>query len=45
MDVRGKNGSNIHIQQKKSYQSDELFFMGFENAVKIRASVINESHN
>ena len=30
MDVQGKNGLDIRNQQEKSYQKDELFFMGFE---------------
>ena len=30
MDVQRKNGLNIRVQQEKTYQNDELFFLGFE---------------
>ena len=36
----GKNGLDIRIQQKKSYQIDEIFFSGFEEYLKMQASVI-----
>ena len=36
----GKNGLYIRIQQEKSYQNDELFFLGFEKVLKMQASVI-----
>ena len=36
----GKNGLHIRIQQEKSYQNDELFFLGFEKVLKMQASVI-----
>ena len=28
--MQGKNGLDIRNQQEKSFQSDELFFSGFE---------------
>ena len=34
LDVLRKNGLTIRIQQEKSYQSDELFFLGFEKVFK-----------
>jgi len=38
--VLGKNGLHIRIQQEKSYQKDELFFLGFEKVIKMQVSVI-----
>ena len=38
----GKNGLHIRIQQEKSYQKDELFFLGFEEVLKMQASVVNK---
>ena len=35
MDVLGKNGLHIRIQQEKSYQNDKLFYLGFEKVIKI----------
>ena len=40
LDVLGKNRLHIRIQQEKSYQNDELFFLGFEKFIKMQASVI-----
>ena len=40
LDVMGRNGLHICIQQEKSYQNGELFFLGFEKALKMQASVI-----
>ena len=37
----GKNGLHIRIQQEKSYQNDELLFLGFEKVLKMQASVID----
>ena len=37
----GKNGLHIRIQQDKSYQIVELFFLGFEKVLKMQASVCN----
>ena len=34
MDVLGKKGLSIRIQQEKNYQNDELFFLGFEKVWK-----------
>ena len=36
----GKNDLNICIVKEKSYQNDELFFMGIEMVLKLQASVI-----
>ena len=36
----GKNGFHIRIQQEKSYQNDELFFLGFEKVLKLQGSVV-----
>ena len=41
LDVLGKNGLHIRIQQEKSYQYNELFFLGFEKVLKMQASEIN----
>ena len=38
----GKNVLHIRIQQKKNYQNDELFLLGFENVLKMQVSVINK---
>ena len=38
--MRGKNGLDIRNQQEKTYQKDELFFMGFEKVEKMEASVM-----
>ena len=35
-----KNGLQKRIQQEKSYQNDEVFFLGFEKVLKVQASVI-----
>ena len=35
-----ENGLNIRTQREKSYQNDELFFLGFENVLKMQTSVI-----
>ena len=35
-----KKKLNIRIQQEESYQNDVLFFLCFENVLKIQASVI-----
>ena len=40
LDVLGKNGLYIRIQQEKSNEIDELFFMGFEKVLKMQASII-----
>ena len=40
MDVLGKIGLHIRIQQEKSYQKDEIFFLGSEKVLKMQASVI-----
>ena len=40
LDVPGKSGLHIRIQQEKGYQNDELFFLGFEKALKMQVSVI-----
>ena len=37
----GKNGFHIRIQHEKSYQNDEVFFLGFEKVLKVQASAIN----
>ena len=34
-----KNVLNIRIQQEKNYLNDEHFFLGFENVLKMQASV------
>ena len=36
----GKNGLHIRIQQEKGYQSDEIYFLGFQKNLKIQASAI-----
>ena len=36
----GKNGLHIRIQQVKSYQNDELYFLGVEKVLKMQASVM-----
>ena len=38
----GKNGLLIQIQQEKSYHNDELFYLGFENVLKMHASVMED---
>ena len=38
--MEGKNCLDIRNQQEKSYQNDELFFLGFEKVQKMQASVI-----
>ena len=38
--MQGKNGLDIRNQQEKSYQNDELLFLGFEKVKKMQASVI-----
>ena len=38
----GKSSFKNRIQQEKSYQSDELFFLGFEKVLKMQASVMDE---
>ena len=38
--MQGKNGLEIRNQQVKSYQNDELFFLGFEKVEKMQAGVI-----
>ena len=41
MDVlRKKNGLNFRIQQEKSYQNEELFFLGFEKVLKMQARAV-----
>ena len=40
LDALGKNGLRICIQQEKSYQNYELFFLGLEKVLKMQASVI-----
>ena len=40
----GKNGLHIRIQQEKSYQSDKLFFLGFEKVLKMQVRVVLELH-
>ena len=35
-----KNGLNICFQQEKSYQNEDLFYMGFEKVLKMQVSVI-----
>ena len=37
----GKNGLHIRIQPEKCYQDDKLFYLGFENVLKMQASVIH----
>ena len=37
----GKIGLHIRIQQEKSYQNDEFFFLGFEKVLKMQASVMS----
>ena len=36
----GKICFHIRIQQEKSYQNDELFFLGFEKVSKMQAGII-----
>ena len=36
----GKNALRIRIQEEKSFQNNELFFLGFEKVIKIQAGVI-----
>ena len=40
----GKNGSHIRIQQEKSSQNDEFFFLRFEKVLKMQASVISDGN-
>ena len=42
LSVLGKNGLYDWIQEKKSCQNDELFFMGIEKVLKMQASVISK---
>ena len=35
-----KNDLHIRITQEKSYQNDEVFFLGFEKVLKMQPSVI-----
>ena len=39
----GEIGLHIRIQQEKSYQNDELVFLGFEKVLKMQVSVIDQS--
>ena len=39
--MQEKNGIHIRIQQEKSYQNYEFFFLGFEKVSKKQASVIS----
>ena len=32
--MQGKNDLDVRNQQKKCYQNDELFFLGFEKSLK-----------
>ena len=36
----GKNGLDIRNQQEKSYQNEELFFLGFEKVRSMQASEV-----
>ena len=36
----GKKDLHMRIQLEKSYQNDELFFLGFQKVLKMQASVI-----
>ena len=38
--MQGKNGLDIRKQQEKSYQNDDLFFLGFDKVKKMQASII-----
>ena len=39
----GKSGLHIRIQQEKSYQNNELFFLRSEKVLKMQGSVIDGS--
>ena len=40
LDVLGKSGLNIRINQEKNYQNDELFFFAFVEVLKMQARIM-----